>query len=268
MLRRARIICLLVLAAVCAFAVPTVAQYDEHAGHSAGLPAGTGVLNKLVEQILVAVTHTQFSLNQTALAPRHTHAHHVVNILEGAEGPHFDASKGNPGDGYGAINYARIAPRTPEAEVWAENTLRYLTWAAEAAVAATRTNDFAAAGEAMQRALAFLSAALGREDDTGALGAALALRAAMEQRPAEGNVVTIDIRNFAFGDGQDLTIPVGTTVVWTNHDSVPHNVVGGPLASPVLNPGDTYSYTFTEPMTFTYVCAFHPTMTQRIIVVP
>ena len=117
-------------------------------------------------------------------------------------GPNFDGSKGNPGDGYGALNYAADAAKANEgaASALAENTLAYLRWADEEAVAATRATDFAAAGVAIHRALAFLSAALGEESD---------------------DSVTIEIYSFRFGDGQPLTIRAGTTVTWINHDNAP-----------------------------------------------
>lgn len=246
-------------------AVPSaLAQYDEHGDHmasSAAEAAGTqGSIDKLVGQIRVAITHAGFSLNQSEISPRHLHAHHVVNILQGVHGPNFDASKGNPGDGYGALNYAKEVARTDVTRVWADNAELYLTWAAAAAVEATQTADFAAAGEAIHRSLAFLSAALGRPDDVGMLGAALASQASTPK------IVTVEITNFVFGDGKDLVIPVGTTVVWVNRDSAPHTVTGGPLASPVLNRGDAFTYTFTEATDFEYICAFHPEMRQRIIV--
>ncbi|HEY8417815.1 MAG TPA: cupredoxin family copper-binding protein, partial [Limnochordales bacterium] len=196
---------------------------------------------------------------------RHRHAHHVINIIEGANGPNFDASKGNPGDGYGAINYARDAGRgaTGAAAVWTDNTVKYLQWADEAAQAATRTQDFAQAGEHVQRALAFLSAALGRPDDEGRLGAALALAQAQGGTAQE---VTIEIRGFVYGDGQPVTVAAGTTVTWINHDSVPHTVTGGPLNSPRLNHGGTFSFTFTQAGQYDYICAVHPSMKHTIIV--
>src|SRR4051794_13192431 len=45
---------------------------------------------------------------------------------------------------------------------------------------------------------------------------------------------------------QDITVPVNTTVVWTNNetDQTTHSVTGGPLGSPDLTRGMTYSYTF------------------------
>lgn len=202
---------------------------------------------KLVEQIRVAITHATFSLNSDELGPRLTHAHHVVNILEGAMGPNFDGSKGNPGDGYGALNYAADAAKANEgaASALAQNTLAYLRWADEEAVAATRATDFAAAGVAIHRALAFLSAALGEESD---------------------DSVTIEIYSFRFGDGQPLTIRAGTTVTWINHDNAPHTATGSAFNSGTLNHGDSFSFTFTQPGVYEYICAFHPNMKHTIIV--
>lgn len=254
----------LAMASMLLLATAVWAQSDDHYGHDMGAGAAStaagDTLEKLIGQIRVGITHASFSLDSDQLGSRQTHAHHVVNILEGVNGPHFDASKGNPGDGYGALNYASEAARTDATERWAENTLRYLTWAAEEALAATRTANYDEAGTAIHRSLAYLSAALGRADDTGALGSALAWQAAA---PKE---VTIEISGFTYGDGEDLVIPVGTTVVWVNRDAAPHTVTGSSLASPTLSQGDTFTYTFTEAGVYDYVCAFHPAMTHRIIV--
>src|SRR5437764_13289955 len=47
---------------------------------------------------------------------------------------------------------------------------------------------------------------------------------------------------------QDVTVPTGTTVTWTNDDSDPHNVVadGGAFQSKNLDKGASYSHTFTS----------------------
>lgn len=83
--------------------------------------------------------------------------------------------------------------------------------------------------------------------------------------PVANKTVTITIQNFAFSPAS-LTINKGDTVVWTNNDSAPHNVVGGVLASPTLNNGGSYSYKFTNSGTVNYKCTFHPSMTGVITV--
>ncbi len=75
------------------------------------------------------------------------------------------------------------------------------------------------------------------------------------------------------GDGffaaADLTVAVGDTVTWTNDDDSPHTVTagGGAFDSGNLEPGQQFSFTFTTPGTYAYVCAYHEEMTGTITVV-
>ncbi len=77
----------------------------------------------------------------------------------------------------------------------------------------------------------------------------------------------VEIKGFAFSPGT-LTIKVGTTVKWTNQDSVAHTVTSdtGLFDSGDLAAGDTFSFTFTQAGTFAYHCTMHPSMTATIIV--
>jgi amicyanin len=95
-----------------------------------------------------------------------------------------------------------------------------------------------------------------------AVGTLLAYRAVAAQ---EENVVTID--NFTF-TAPELTVAVGTTVKWVNHDDIPHNVVDKNKAfrSNALDTDDAYSYTFASAGTFDYFCGLHPHMVGKIIV--
>jgi plastocyanin len=43
---------------------------------------------------------------------------------------------------------------------------------------------------------------------------------------------------------------------------------GGPLNSPAMNTGATFSYTFTKVGTYRYLCAIHPFMTATVTVTP
>ncbi|NUP48221.1 MAG: cupredoxin family copper-binding protein [Catenulispora sp.] len=87
--------------------------------------------------------------------------------------------------------------------------------------------------------------------------------------PVAGNAVAIS--GFAFGPAA-LTVKVGTTVTWTNKDSDAHTVTsqgsGGPLQSKALATGESYSYTFTAPGTYAYLCTIHPFMTATVTVTP
>jgi plastocyanin len=86
--------------------------------------------------------------------------------------------------------------------------------------------------------------------------------------PSSAATVTVDISNYAFNPAT-LTVPVGTTVTWTNEDTAPHTVTsksGGPLNSPNLSKGDSWSFTFTTPGSYEYFCAIHPDMVGKVIV--
>jgi len=89
------------------------------------------------------------------------------------------------------------------------------------------------------------------------------LLASAQQKP-ETTEVKID--NFSFGPGT-LTIPVGTTVTWTNRDDIPHTVVStdGVFKSKVLDTDEKFSFTFSKAGTFPYFCSIHPKMTGKII---
>lgn len=75
----------------------------------------------------------------------------------------------------------------------------------------------------------------------------------------------ITIENFAFNPPK-LTIPVGTSVTWKNNDSVSHNIKSENFASKDLNEGETFSYTFNNKGTYSYICGIHPSMKGIIIV--
>jgi len=95
------------------------------------------------------------------------------------------------------------------------------------------------------------------------VGAMLALGSAAAQDAM--NVITID--NFTFSP-KELTVAVGTTVKWVNHDDIPHLVVEKKTTfrSKALDTDDSYSYTFTSAGTFDYFCGLHPQMVGQVIV--
>lgn len=75
----------------------------------------------------------------------------------------------------------------------------------------------------------------------------------------------VTITQFKF-DTQDVTIEAGQAIQWTNKDETIHNVVSkdGKFASPGLDTGDTWTYTFAQPGDYPYFCALHPHMTGVI----
>lgn len=82
------------------------------------------------------------------------------------------------------------------------------------------------------------------------------------------NANKVNISNFAFSPAT-LTVKKGTTVTWTNNDSVTHTVTSnsdhGP-SSGNLSPGQTYNFTFTDEGTFNYSCTIHPEMHGAVTV--
>jgi amicyanin len=79
--------------------------------------------------------------------------------------------------------------------------------------------------------------------------------------------MAVKIANFAF-DPANITVPVGTTVTWTNLDSVSHTVTSdtGVFESGTLSHNATFSYTFNSRGTFSYSCSPHPFMKGKVVV--
>ncbi|MHB8646458.1 MAG: cupredoxin domain-containing protein [Thermomicrobiales bacterium] len=77
----------------------------------------------------------------------------------------------------------------------------------------------------------------------------------------------VGIDNFNFSP-KSLIVPVGATVIWTNHDDVPHTVTSRDkkFASQALDTDEHFTSTFAEPGTYAYFCAIHPIMTAEIVV--
>jgi len=90
-----------------------------------------------------------------------------------------------------------------------------------------------------------------------------------QAQPAQttsANTTAVSIVNFSFNPAT-ITVNKGDTVVWTNNDSVNHQIAGdGGLGGPVMNKGQTYSFTFNTAGTFNYHCAIHPSMKGIVVV--
>ena len=78
----------------------------------------------------------------------------------------------------------------------------------------------------------------------------------------------IAIMDYVF-DPTEQTITAGDSITWQNDGQELHNVVdiGGAWESQALSNGQTYSFTFTTPGTYTYVCSIHSGMLGTIVVV-
>ncbi|MBI2859555.1 MAG: cupredoxin domain-containing protein [Chloroflexi bacterium] len=98
----------------------------------------------------------------------------------------------------------------------------------------------------------FVPACAGRSDTTGPA----------TEAPAPGQVV---INGFAFNPTQ-VTVKVGETVTWENHDPVVHTVSGEGLDSGDIATGASYSRTFDRAGALTYQCKYHPAMKGTLVV--
>jgi plastocyanin len=107
----------------------------------------------------------------------------------------------------------------------------------------------------------------GATAQTGAspVGAAQSTSAATpaEQQMAAG----VSIKDYAY-DPNTITVPAGTTAIWTNLDIVPHTVTSttGKFDSGVLEPGQKFNYTFNDPGTYNYYSTIHTYMKGQVIV--
>jgi len=89
--------------------------------------------------------------------------------------------------------------------------------------------------------------------------------------PVQSGIVQIAYRNITIAP-DTLKVKVGTTVRWTNYDSIEENVTstGGPqkFASPTFGESGTYEVTLTKPGKVHYESTIHPaTMNGTIEVV-
>jgi plastocyanin len=77
----------------------------------------------------------------------------------------------------------------------------------------------------------------------------------------------VQIDQYAFLP-QHITVKPGTTVTWTNDDDDTHTVASSSklFKSKALDTGDKFSFTFTTPGTYAYICSVHPYMTGAIVV--
>lgn len=89
-----------------------------------------------------------------------------------------------------------------------------------------------------------------------------------QQGAPQTGVTKMNIQNMAFMS-PNIQVKVGTTVTWTNQDSVPHSVTfkNGMKDSGLLNQGQSFSYTFNTPGTYQYYCTVHPYMVATVTVV-
>jgi plastocyanin len=84
---------------------------------------------------------------------------------------------------------------------------------------------------------------------------------------AQPGPTVIAIKDFDFSP-MTVTIPAGAQVTWKNLDGEIHTVVSldGTFRSVALDQGDSFTFRFTKPGTYLYLCSVHPQMKARVVV--
>jgi plastocyanin len=75
------------------------------------------------------------------------------------------------------------------------------------------------------------------------------------------------IKNFDYMP-MAVTVPVGGSVTRKKLDGEPHTVtsIGGAFRSEALDEDDTYTFKFTKPGVYQYICTIHPKMRATVTV--
>ena len=83
---------------------------------------------------------------------------------------------------------------------------------------------------------------------------------------AQGSPI-IRIVDFAYQPGPTC-VDAGTTVTWLNDDAQAHTSTAdeGEWNSPLLNLGDSFTFTFSQAGTFAFHCTPHPFMQGTVVV--
>ncbi|MDX1621331.1 MAG: plastocyanin/azurin family copper-binding protein [Nitriliruptorales bacterium] len=101
---------------------------------------------------------------------------------------------------------------------------------------------------------------------------------AQQSDPGSPMSVEISIENFEFMP-DEIEVPVGSTITWTNQDDFAHTVTSGEPAQQTgrfdeelgslgahESSGKMASVTVDEPGAISYFCRFHPRMTATVVV--
>ncbi|MEM0117746.1 MAG: cupredoxin domain-containing protein [Conexivisphaerales archaeon] len=117
---------------------------------------------------------------------------------------------------------------------------------------------------------AYSPTALSQPNAPGAVGGS-----ASSSQVTCANPCVIEIKNSVFGTGDQVkngngyvVVAAGTQVIWENEDTTQHTTtsVNGVWDSGIMNPGQSFSFTFSKPGVYNYICNVHP-MSGTIVVV-
>ena len=80
-----------------------------------------------------------------------------------------------------------------------------------------------------------------------------------------GMTNTVDIKSMDYKPG-NLQVPVGASITFVNHDSVPHSATAkdGSWDTGLLSKNESKKLTFDKPGEYSYYCTVHPGMKARV----
>ena len=103
-----------------------------------------------------------------------------------------------------------------------------------------------------------------------ALSACSAPPLAIIAPPTPANAQEVVIYDYKFAPLM-LTVPVGTTVTWINHDTAPHTATHRSFSNEAFDSGNMqatqiFTHRFRKPGTYPYLCILHQGMRGTILV--
>jgi plastocyanin len=223
--------------------------------------------------VYVHAVELQDAVQRHNLATAKRHAEHLVNLIEGRNGPHYGDVDGNgdiedPGDGTGLLPELRAVTRATN-----DHTVMVEATAIQQEVIRIRDDALAVVAKSSVATLAPLAGeivALARRTngqdlfqlETQARAAGM-LDVPLAVAPVAGaaghpGMVAVVAQNFAFTP-RIITVPPGTMIMWVNNDASKHTVTSdsGIFNSGDMSRGDTFAHTFTTSGRFPYYCRYH-----------
>jgi plastocyanin len=129
------------------------------------------------------------------------------------------------------------------------------------------THPRAGVASLLLAAFAILMVGCGSGGGTGSSSSATTSASGSGSGGASGGTA-VTIKDYTYTP-ETLTVPVGTTVKFTNEDTTAHTATSkeaGVFESKPIQPGKTGSIKLEKAGTFTYYCVFHPFMKGTIVV--
>ena len=200
------------------------------------------------------------------------HAEHLVNLIEGKKGLHYGDNDANgriedPGDGVGLLarlNSVATAVSDPavaseaatmrdQLDMIVDDSLTLFSPITVEQAQATAPEILELARRTNGEGIFQIDLAANSAGVVQAPGLTLG-----EGKTGEASTVTVHENNYAFIP-EEMTVPVGTTVIWVNDEQAKHTVTADDdtFDSGDQGLGESYSYTFTQPGTYHYFCRYH-----------